>query len=60
MSMCLQALAKEKEIPFKQWLHDTAEKLGITPHALEARLWRGKHPKPRMRIAGRNNRFVKV
>ena len=44
-----------KEILFKNWKRETAEKLGIKVHALEQRLSAGTHPYPpvrRQRVSG--------
>lgn len=47
-----------KEIPWKQWLFETATKLDILPDALRMKINRGQYPKPKIRKEGRNTRFV--
>ena len=48
------------EIPYKEWLHNEAEKLGISIHALEVRLHRGRHPYPASLKRGRSGRAIAV
>ena len=48
------------EIPFKEWLHNEAVKLGISPHALDMRLSRGRHPYPHGTKRGPSGRAISV
>ena len=49
-------------VPLKQWLADEAERRGLTPKAVEARMYRGVLPMPPvLRIGvGRRIKVVKV
>ena len=47
-----------REIPWKQWLYDTALKLDLMPDQLRMRINRGQYPKPKIRKEGRNLTFV--
>lgn len=55
-----QTHAQPGEIPFKQWLAETAERLKINPRALSMRLRRGTVKYPEMRRVGSRIIFVKV
>ena len=48
------------EIPYKEWLHSEAAKLGIYPHTLAVRLNRRKHPYPPGLKRGRSGRAIAV
>ena len=49
-----------KEILFKNWKRETAEKLGIKVHALECRLSEGAHPYPPLRRVNKRVIYVIV
>lgn len=46
------------EIPHKEWLYHRAGELGITKHALEMQIHRGRHPKPEIRAVNKRVMFV--
>lgn len=48
------------EIPIKQWCHEEGARLGLTPHAIQMRLQRGKYQNLKIRRANSYVVFVKV
>ena len=48
------------EIPYKVWLIEKAEPLGISIGAMHNRIWRGLIPKPQMRKVNSRVIFVKT
>jgi hypothetical protein len=46
-------------MPFKEWLFLESRMLGIQPHTLYCRIYRGKHPKPQVaRQVGKKTMLV--
>lgn len=46
------------QMPFKEWLSLESRMLGINPHTLYCRIYRGKHPKPPVAQTGRNGKRI--
>jgi hypothetical protein len=47
-----------KTMPYKQWLYEEADRVGLTKRSLENRIRRGKHPMPAHRMI--NSRNIEV
>lgn len=48
------------EIPFKTWVMNEAEKLGIKKHALHCRILRRRHPLPGIVKRGPSGRAISI
>lgn len=46
------------ETPLKIWLYETAERMNIFPNTLRMRIYRGKHPCPKIRKDNARVHFV--
>jgi hypothetical protein len=51
---------KNKEIPFKQWRHEEAERIGVSPEAMYYLIRRGDYPRLKMRQINKRVIFIKI